>query len=412
MANPPRRASPSRQIPPLPVAIMILCYVLFGVYTFYWHRTTMGYLGDLEIYIRAMDSVRAGHSAYLPYGIGQSFVYSPVALSLLTTLSLTGEISGFWIAISVIGYGLALTLLLKLMVFPESWQRILALILMAALAPFWETLYVGQINAIVVLCLAACLYYFDREQPTLSGIFLALAILLKTSPVILVIYFVALRQLRVLVAATITGIGLSILSLTQFGLTPFFEFSQVVGRIGTENTASSWNISVVSVTTRFFHAMIIPIDPDTIGSVYKLIFVGITLALAGYVWFRSAHHRDKSARRILFSLFVILMTLSSPLVWYHHSTFLVIPFVLALSSSFPWATASLLIMQIERWAFNAVALYVEHFSAYDINLGRPTLAAGLPNLIGQLILTGIIVGDYIRLSHQPVISNAVLIDQG
>jgi alpha-1,2-mannosyltransferase len=63
------------------------------------------------------------------------------------------------------------------------------------------TLGMGQINLIILLFITAFLYFLDKKQKILSGLFLSLSIAIKLFPVLLLPYLLIKRQYKILLSA-------------------------------------------------------------------------------------------------------------------------------------------------------------------------------------------------------------------
>src|SRR5574341_1557262 len=191
------------------LAALLVIYVALGLYAEYWLAILQPHpwADDFNIYYRALSSAQAGQSPYFPYIIGVSYVYHPFALTLVSLVALIGQLpaSFVWAVLNVAGYGLALHLAMALLDCspPQRTPRSLApiLALLVAFAPFWEMVHIGQINGIVLACVVLALYWSETQRPVLAGIALALAIVLKSSPGVLLLYFVIMGHWRAAVSA-------------------------------------------------------------------------------------------------------------------------------------------------------------------------------------------------------------------
>jgi len=80
--------------------------------------------------------------------------------------------------------------------------------------PLYYSLYMGQVNALLFLCVALVLYFARRGRPWWAGFFIALAALIKIFPGVLILYFAAKRQFQPVIAAIVSAIVLGAVSLT------------------------------------------------------------------------------------------------------------------------------------------------------------------------------------------------------
>ncbi len=82
--------------------------------------------------------------------------------------------------------------------------------------PVYYSLYMGQVNALLFLCVALVLYFARRGRPWYAGFFIALAALVKIFPAVLIVFFAARRQFKPVVAALVSMAVLGAISLTVF----------------------------------------------------------------------------------------------------------------------------------------------------------------------------------------------------
>jgi hypothetical protein len=80
--------------------------------------------------------------------------------------------------------------------------------------PVYLSLYLGQINALLFLCMALVLYFYRRGRPGWAGFFIALAALIKIYPAVLILFFAVKREFKPVVAALISIVALGAVSLT------------------------------------------------------------------------------------------------------------------------------------------------------------------------------------------------------
>jgi hypothetical protein len=97
--------------------------------------------------------------------------------------------------------------------------------------PVYYSLYMGQVNALLFLCLGLVRYFDRRERPWCAGFFVALAALVKIFPAALILFFVAKRQFKSVVAATVSAVVLGAVSLTACHTSLYVTYmSQVLPR--------------------------------------------------------------------------------------------------------------------------------------------------------------------------------------
>ena len=77
---------------------------------------------------------------------------------------------------------------------PVISQEVGMLLSFLFLAPFIESVAIGQVNAFALLSILASFYLSERGRDWLAGSAVALAIALRTTPVLVLIYFLRARK--------------------------------------------------------------------------------------------------------------------------------------------------------------------------------------------------------------------------
>lgn len=201
----------------------------------------------------------------------------------------------------------------------------------------------GQVNIITLFVLTLALVTVKSQ--ILSGLFISIGALLKIGPVILIARMAFYRKYRSIFSFLIITALLLLCSYIYFGnqmiedyftgiLFPFFGASEIP--ILEWPVSHSLNQSVRG----FFHRLFVNDYENPAGGtgvVFYAPWLGSILTwivnlslIFSVVWTTIAlrsYSKDKWINSLLFSLFIILMSLISPLTWYHHLVTLIIPFV-------------------------------------------------------------------------------------
>lgn len=364
--------SVSRFAQRLLLALSLIVYILLAVFSAYWlgEITRHKFGADFTIYYQAFQDAQAGGNPYEPYDIGASFVNHPFVLTLVSLLDWTnqpGIALGLWIGLSVLAWvGVLYILLLLLQI---SGRPLLFhghgltiwLLLWLGYGPFWETIQIGQINIFVFLFILLALFFSEKDKPHLAGCFLALSIVFKTSPLLLSIYFLLRGQWRVLLWAGIfTGI-VTLVAAIQFSPTIIANYLKVVTQVGGEIHPTLYNQSFLSLAYRGRDRLGLG-DVAEIFILGHKILLGSLLIITSVIGYQKLH--TTSFKRIWwFSLYLSIMVIFSPLVWYHHSVYLLLPLALIFASpSLSWVgILCVFLLQAERafdWFVWPVALPV------------------------------------------------------
>jgi alpha-1,2-mannosyltransferase len=271
---------------------------------------------DLAIYRDGGEAVMGGAHLYdLRFPGALAFTYPPLSALLFTALTPVpmGVLEPLVTALSLLLLPLMLAFALRLTPLDASLSRDRAIrlaLLVSALAvwlePVWTTLRYGQVDLLI-----GALIFYDLSRPDGSrfkGAGLGLAVALKLTPAIFVVYLLMTRRVRAAV------VSLSVLLATialGFALIPgdsraywggAFLDSGRVGRI--ENAA---NQSLHGAYARLLHST--NVEALWLCTVAVLALAGLTLAAI-------AGRRGADARGV--TLCALTGLLVSPISWSHH----------------------------------------------------------------------------------------------
>ncbi len=274
-------------------------YFLLAIYALRWLGGAR-FTQDFKIYAAAAQAALNGSSAYFPYAIGSSFVYHPVVLSFLSpVVALGGETAyAVWTIASSAAYVVLVALIAK-----RRGGGIAVLLIL--FAPFLEQLYIGQINSFVALAMVASWELAASGRDEYAGAALAVATVLKVSPGLLIIYFIARRRWRVLWGMLATLLLLTLVSVLQFGLQPLSDFITVTLKTGEAFQLSIENLGLLALMGRLG----VPSAP----LIHRYLLLGLLSLLTWSAWRR--------ASAFTFALFILVILEFSPLVWLHHFVF-------------------------------------------------------------------------------------------
>lgn len=199
-------------------------------------------------------------------------------------------------------------------------------LLLLCFAPVWDDLYAGQINTFVLLALALALLWSNRGSQIAAGAALAVAIVLKTSPALLVLAFVVRRQWRAVAAAVVVVVLLS-------------AAAALVWKV--EYLGTYVDVSLRAANSRFDY---MNLSPQTLW-----------VRWCGEPWADVLHKAVCIAALVfavrgpgVFARLVVVMTMASPLVWYHHLVYLLVPIVALLRTAPLAAWVAVALIQVER----------------------------------------------------------------
>ncbi len=371
---------------------LFIVYLLLALFSEYWLGiVTHHRLGeDFYIYYDSYIKGISGKNPYVPYHIGESFVNHPFVLSFLSLFVWRQQkvpalilwiIASLlvWIVVVKVIFFLVQSSLEKDELIDRRVFSVMGWVISLGFAPFLETMYIGQINVFVILSILLVLYYSELDKPYLAGFFLSLAIVLKTSPIIFVLYFLSLKNYRLLFGGMVSFALFSFIPSIQFSSNIIPNFLSVLSNLGSELHPSPYNESIMALSAR----LLTKLGWENFESVLQTGHGVLTvLVLCAILIPNLLKPPSKSLRLSQFVLLLLAMTLFSPLIWYHHSMFLIVPIILLLQRSddhYSLISISLvLLIQLERF-----------FEDKVINFP-------LPIFLAQYMLLGIMISMYFK----------------
>ncbi len=404
------RTAPALPVAPLPRRRMLLLsggLALFGGLAL-WNQIVVhpGLASDFGIYLEAAARADQGGDPYQPFLIGRSFVYPPVALLWFVPLARLPLplAEAYWHLGNFALYALALLSLASSLrlatahtdqapatapaaggVPPRYWLFFgLAALLYA---PFWESLAIGQINSLMLLGMLLFLHgNLDRRLAGVGDVALALVILVKPTPALLLFWPLVRRDWPRLLRIGPALAGLVLLAYYCFGLQPWLQFGAILPQLLAGEPLNPFNQSVAGLLARLSAGTGIG---EWVGGLAGPLWILALLAIWLLAGWRGRRLVSAQETGLLLSLGIAVVTLISSLVWYHHLVLLLAPLAwLIFGGRLAPAGLSLLLGSV--WLIQANRLLE--------SLGVP---AGLPAVAGYLLLLGILVRQALLVPARP-----------
>ena len=228
---------------------------------------------------------------------------------------------------------------------PKHDFAVIALCIVYSLTfyPVVVTLEHGQVNILLLVFFVLFWLFARKEKAVLAAFFLALAILLKTYPIILIPLLLLTRRWRESVY-TVAWLGLAVIvSLIVLPNTIWYDWLiNVFPSGGYMNTpagmyppAAIWNQNLNGFFARAFTenswSNPVSVNPD-LAKLLTYAAAGLTAAITGLTVWRSRTYNDSLDRTMLVAL--PAMYLIAPFSWEHH-LFYLLPCILILLNSRP-----------------------------------------------------------------------------
>jgi hypothetical protein len=318
----------------------------------------------------------------------ERYIYPPLlaaACELLVPLGRGGMRVALWIAnvLAVAAFPGLLALALARYGFGRRVATLLALAFVAINVPVLRTLVYGQVNLHVANLILLALLLQPR-LPAGSALALALAVQLKTSPIVLVLPFVTGRSWRWLAAFAAWMAAVAGAIYAAHGAQPFLDFVHNARGVYQWSDLSFRENSIDSLlrsTSALLGGPFAFLETAVVRQLVTAAVLLLALAVAGAAIGRGAFVPGRGAVSDVLNgwpALSLLMLLASPLVWEHHPVFVALPFLVItrrLQAPWEWALWSL--------AYGIVYL-LPTFDFYPWSFGR---LAGLLTLLALLYRT-------------------------
>jgi hypothetical protein len=272
---------------------------------------------------------------------------------------------------------------------PTAAEGLVAVGLALLLLPVRETIFEGQFGILVALCMVGAALAWERHRDRLAGALLAVAIAVKLTPALLLLYLLLRRRFRVVAWAAGWSAALLLASLPLVG-TRWIDYARLMGPIS-RGTAFAGNQSLPGVILRLLRPgmsgqPILPPPPpitalSTVAQLAVLAALGVAILRFGAPLDAPGGETDGDARPRRWTelaLVLVVLPLIQPFAWFHHWAAAVVLALVAsrlgrLGRLRPWPAAGLAL---------AFALNLATYPTYRLvrNVRGPDLA-GHPDLL-------------------------------
>ena len=176
---------------------------------------------DFRIYMWGGHAVLHDSRLYLALAYGHWFTYSPFAAMVFVPVATLpiAVARVLWDLVSVAALAYSCTLTLKLAGYRPSKIVVAGVVAGAmALDPVWETLFLGQINLILLALILSDIWLVSRGSSHLAvGASVGIATAIKLTPAIFIVFFLLARRTR---AAVVAAGAFVLCGLTGFLIAP------------------------------------------------------------------------------------------------------------------------------------------------------------------------------------------------
>ncbi len=334
-----------RRISPAKLLEICLFAILFGLIPVLYLNQSLLVLDDLSnkdwggadftAYYTAARLITYGKSPYdatarvleaqsLGLREDRPYIYLPPLAIMIIPLALLppepATLMWFWINVALLI--LSTMLIIRMLELHRNRIYALALLIGALVSyPVIFSIFVGQVNVLLLMLLALAWYFARRGTDLFAGIMIATASLIKIFPLCIALYFLWKGRYRIFLytlAALIVLIGISIAAV---GLDPHLTYVKSV--LPTQFVKTH----PLNQSLWAFIARILPTDQHDALLLWRLLSVSASALLVLLtVLLVPPGGKDWQALDLEFSLVVVSMLLVSTVSWVGTLTLLIIPY--------------------------------------------------------------------------------------
>ncbi len=344
-------------------AVLVVCILVGGIYFARQSGTNAEVYGnDFNVYYHATKEVLGGRDPYASsLGAWTPYLYPPLLAELLIPLAMFSlPIAAYlWFLISAASMLSAASMSARMSASPSvpltsegeaedaeaqsegdaprlSLQAAIAACAIVVVLRFvLDTFNLGQVNTVVAGLAVAHIYFYARDKKALSAIALVLAISIKLTPAVFIVYHVAKMRLKFAAACIAILAGITALSFLPFegrGVDAFRIFAnRTLRNEQGYNLADSGNQSLRGAIARLAARG----NTGDSGTESRNPAGGLTLVIAAvllaFAVLAGRRARSELAGAAPFFCCVVLL---SPLSWKAHFVILVLPVAYLLSLLF------------------------------------------------------------------------------
>lgn len=310
----------------------------FSDFNFYYYAFTVvlhqphdaALLYDHDALVAFLQTMDARHKGFdILYGYPPQFALFFSWLGLLTLLD--AKIA--WTLMSIVLCAIGVILVAKTAYRGDERGATLLLVAIALLnRPIVENVFWGQSNELLFFLLAATLFLMERGKRYWAGLFLALAIVLKVTPLAVAGLLLLRREWRTVAATFAWSVAFTLVTAVYLGFRVVWHyFISDMPRLNAQNLSMGGlpgNNSVRGVLQTISGGMGMPASNATLTTVGLLVALAVCL-LSAYLVFR--RHAD---RRIDYALACMTMLVASPMLEPVHMMVTLIPLMILFGTAF------------------------------------------------------------------------------
>ncbi|GEM_PF-986417 len=286
------------------------------------------YKNDFNVFYFAAQEVAAGRDPYQrSTGAWTPYLYPPLLAEMLVPLTFAPipVAAYFWFLINVVALIFALKMLLALNEKHDSRKYLLVAGTVIVFSRFiLDNFSLGQVNIIVTSFAVAHVYFFVKEKKLASSLALAIAVSIKLTPAILLVWHLAKRRFGFAAQCAVMTASLMALSFVPLGQNAIASFETFVNRtIKNEqgfDLSYAGNQSLRGAIARIADGL--SENNKSSSDPINVIFILSALSLLALAIWAASRARGAMMEAAPFFCLIVLL---SPLSWKAHFVALMLP---------------------------------------------------------------------------------------
>jgi len=365
-----------------------------------WKMRYYGW-GDFRVYYAAAAALNTGEDIYNIDALSQVwrekgdvdlisylhhvFPYPPLFAVLLRPLTAVPVIAAarIWLIFCVLLWFIGLALLFAFLELrPKQLHFWLLAFVGLRFEPVLSSLTYGQVNILLYVLVIASLYSLKKDFPVWAGFFLAGAIMLKITPVVLLAYYCLRKCYRVSIWTGVFFLLLLGISCASVGYSAHLKYALEVFPSLSNGFIHSYNQSIMAWFLRLFEAAGWSEQFPLARLLARLTGLGFVFATFWYLWKKPRPMSGYSPAEI--SLCILLISLVSPVSWSYHWVWVILPFavIFRYMADAGFSLSGLVVLL----ATYAVVGIVDDYYVHPIFRSGPLVLVSSIKLYGLLIL--------------------------
>lgn len=288
------------------------------------------WLADFEVYYKSAQRLLDGHNLFrIKEDDFYVFKYAPTSALFFipfTLFSFTSAKIIYWLLLTgTILFGFYLSIKLTASRFwTENNAKINTIVLLATLilvVHIQRELHLGQVNHILLVLYLVAAYYYNKNKPNSSAVFLAISLFIKPFALIFIPYLLFKKNYKAFGIFVLSSIVFFFLPLLFYSFPDFIQQSALwleelkIELTNKQDILQSANHTVFSIFARFTPLRLIPFT-NTILTAYQVII----LLLIGLVVLRFIR-KGKTIKASSIAEFALLISLIPLISFTSHNAF-------------------------------------------------------------------------------------------